>query len=206
MLTLNKKMVLLSVLVVIIIAATGLYFVQASADESGHPYFPLKSGNQWVYKIKMADGTEVVRHIAASKPVDGKLRMVLLLNLTPVAEIHYDNNEQGLFKVKEISAAGTKNYEPPQQVLPAKLKVGEAWSWQSADQKSKETSKITATETVKLATGTYDTFVVEYSGERDGVPYSGKTWFAKGVGYVKYEESSEGKTIKAELADIKLVK
>ena len=73
--------------------------------------------------------------------------------------------------------------------------------------KMKETSKVLATEKVTVAAGTFETLLIQCQGIDDkGVAYDEKTWYAKGIGYVKDENLIEGKTYISELTEYNIAK
>ena len=90
-----------------------------------------------------------------------------------------------------------------QPLLIPKMSVGASWKWESADKKRRESSKVVGTEKVTVPAGTFETLVVQYEGVSDsGKAYLDKTWYAKGIGYVKDVMTIDGKATTLELYQV----
>jgi hypothetical protein len=196
------------ILLLAITLSLGIYYAWAAEPGSDGPgYYPLKTGNKWLYKETAPDGT-VIRHL--EEVLDGgqdAVRVGMSLNENPFAEIHYRLTDDGIFKIKMISAYGVDEAKPYQKVLPATIKTGYAWNWKSESKKAKETAKIVGFEKVTVPAGTFDAVLVRYEGNaEDETVYTEKTWFVAGIGYVKSVSVVNGETTTLELADYKLAK
>lgn len=200
----NKKYVVLTGITLIAILGLGLYFVNA-AEAGYHPYYPLKPGNQWLYRMILPDKNEVIRTVGVTTPEKEISRMLVLINKNPFAEIHFVQTSKGIFKVKEISGSGINSVDPFQMIIPVDVKAGMTWNWESADKKSKEAAKVIGFEKVTVPAGTYDALLIEYTGNSEGVSYVEKAWFVKDIGNVKTVSTSTDKTTTLELISYKFL-
>lgn len=170
-------------------------------------YFPLNPGNVWIYK-RTAIGETNLFKIKVTEPENGNPKIIVYYpNGNPRNFVYYSENLQGLFKTKEMGASGSFEYHPLWQVLSSTMKVGDTWSWESGNNKMKESAKVVAAEKVTVPAGTFNTLLVKCTGVyHNGVPYTVKTWYAKGIGYVKDEFIIAGQTILSELSEYQLAK
>jgi hypothetical protein len=171
-------------------------------------YFPLNPGSTWTYKVSTVGGTDSALHkIKATESENNPQLIVYDSKNNPQVFIYYTENEQGLFKTKMMGPSGIIEYKPAWLVLSSKMNVGATWSWESSDHKMKETSKVLAGEKVTVAAGTFETILIVCDGvDEQGNAYTEKTWYAKGVGYVKDENTFAGKTNITELTEYNIVK
>ncbi|HBE76299.1 MAG TPA: hypothetical protein DDW65_00725 [Firmicutes bacterium] len=172
-------------------------------------YFPLKPGNTWIYQLTLSGSSKTIQQkIKVSDPEDGNPKLIVYdPNANPQIFVYYVENQQGLFKTKEMGPSGILQYKPLWQVLGAKINIGASWSWESEDHKMKETAKVTAAEKVTVPAGAFETILIEYSGiSQNNTAYTDKTWYAKGVGYVKDELTMDGKTLTSQLSEYQLAK
>ncbi len=200
-----KKIGVLSILAVILLSI-GTWVVLAE-DTGGEAieYFPLKEKNFWAYKISLPNNETYSQIVAVNSQIGQNIRAVVLINQMPWMEIAYIVNEEGLFRTKQISAQGVEVIEPRQMVLASKLNAGVNWNWEAADQKGKETARVIGKEKVTVPVGTFDALLVQYEGVyKDGTVYLEKTWFVKGIGYIKVESSAGDQTITKELVEYKV--
>jgi hypothetical protein len=199
----------------IVIIMVGLAFgisgimVFGAGSNDAQAYFPLKTGNTWIYQLTLSGSSKTIQQkIKVSDPEDGNPKLIVYdPNANPQIFVYYVENQQGLFKAKEMYTTGIFQYKPLWQVLGAKINIGASWSWESEDHKMRETAKVTAAEKVTVPAGTFETILIEYSGiSQNGAAYTDKTWYAKGVGYVKDELNMDGKTLTSQLSEYQLVK
>jgi hypothetical protein len=165
-------------------------------------YFPLNTGTNWLYKRTVKDNVAFFK-IKVTDPENGNPKIIVYdPNGTPRDYVYYIQNQQGLFKAKEIGSGGVFEYHPLWQVLNANMKVGTAWNWNSSTDKMKESAKVIGVDKVTVPAGTFDTIVVECTGnDQSGVAYTDKTWYTKGVGYVKDELIVADITVLSELCE-----
>jgi hypothetical protein len=196
------------ILLLVIVLSLGVYSAWAAESENdGAGYYPLKAGNKWAYKETAPDGKVIHHQEEVFSGGQDTVRVVMALNGKVIAEIHYHLTGEGIFKTKMISAYGVDESKPYQKVLPARISAGYAWSWESESKKAKETAKVVGFEKVAVPAGTFDALLVQYDGNADdGTAYTEKTWFVKGIGYVKSVSTVQGETTTMELADYRMVK
>ena len=201
----NKRFLTGFLFLTVLSLGIGALLVYGANSGDAEAYYPMKTGSLWSYKVTLPDKTTYSQIMEVSDPDDKYIRQVAYVNNQPAAIAYFIQNEQGILKTKEIYASGTLKFEPMQMVLPANLKVGSTWSWLSVDQKAKETGIVVAEEKVTVTAGTFDTILIQSDGvDKDGVAYVDRTWFAKGIGYVKNEVVANGETVTRELVEYKL--
>jgi hypothetical protein len=196
------------ILAVFVLITSGIMIFGANSGDAAE-YYPLHPGNTWIYKLSMLGNTQTVQEkIKVTDPEDGNPKIIIYdPKGNPRVFVYYEQNQQGLFKVKEMDPSGINQYHPLMPMLSAKMNVGTYWSWESDDHKMKETDKVTAVEKVTVPAGTFETILIECSGVgANNVAYLEKTWWAKGVGYVKDELTTDGNTFIRDLSEYQLVK
>lgn len=165
-------------------------------------YFPLKARNYWAYKMSLPDNKVYSQIVLVNSNSGQDIRTVVIINQMPQMEVVYKLNEQGLFRTKQISAEGVNTLKPMQTVLPSKLAPGSVWNWEANEGAGKEVAKVVGFEKVTVPVGTFEALLVLYEGVfDDGAAYSEKTWFVKGVGYVKAVTTIGETTITKELLE-----
>jgi hypothetical protein len=170
-------------------------------------YYPLKTGNKWIYNVSLPDGSSYKQTVTVLDPEKKKIRERITYEDNLLAELHFTETNQGLYKMEEVSQSGVLSFDPYQMVLSSKLIVGSSWSWESKDGKMKETAKVIATEKVTVPAGEFTALVVQCEGiDETGISYVDKTWYVKKVGYVKHVYSADGKIANLELAEYTLAK
>jgi hypothetical protein len=196
------------ILMLAIVLSLGVYYVWAK--ESGDAeagYYPLQAGNQWTYKETNFNGTVDYRQEKVFDGENDTVRVGMISNGVSFAEIHYRLTVDGIYKTKVISAYGVDDSKPYQKILPVRISAGYTWNWESENQTAKETARVVGFEKVTVPAGTFDAVLIEYDGNyEDGTAYTDKTWFVKGIGYVKNVSTLKGETTTLELTEYKLAK
>lgn len=157
-----------------------------------------------VYKTKGMPGgdEETTRTIRVAKDETGKyqLHCTWTGRLAEYGEEVYTITPDGLLETKALD----DDVKPPFIYLPATMEVGKSWSFSFQLDKAEslgkvkiqQTSKIAKKESIKVAMGTYDAFVLVEKAVLTGKDRTGKTesktWFAPGVGVVKAVYTSSG--------------
>lgn len=195
----------LILIVVLLSVGAGLFVVMGGNSRDDALYFPLKTDNHWVYKVTLPDNTNYRQDLVVLAPDGNNLKLQVVVNGSPYAEISYQVGDKGLLKLKQISPNGINQYEPGQLGLGSDLSVGASWEWKAKDSKMWLKARVVKAEKVTVMAGTFDTILVRTEGlGEDGKLYTDDTWYAKGVGYVKSVRTSEGKTQTEELTVYKL--
>ena len=195
---------LISLLAVLLMLIIVDWPVLATIDVGGEAleYFPLKARNYWAYKVSLPDNKAYSQIVLVNSNSGQDIRTVVFINQMPQMEVVYKSDGQGLFRTKQISAEGVNTLSPMQTVLPSEVSLGSVWSWEATEGPGKEIAKVVSFEKVTVPVGTFEALLVQYEGVfNDGVAYSEKTWFVKGVGYVKAVTTVGGTTITKELLD-----
>lgn len=199
----NKISFIFLIIVLLLVMNTLVVF---AADNGGEAfeYYPLKTQNYWSYKVTLPNNEAYSQILFVNSQVGQDVRVVVLINQMPLMEIGYTLNEEGLFRTKQISPNGVVTLDPKQMVLASKLNPGMSWNWESADKKERESVKVIGVEKVTVPAGTFDALLVQYEGVyTDGTAYIEKTWFVKGIGYVKAVTSRANQTDTKELLEYK---
>jgi hypothetical protein len=204
----RKLKVWAGILMLAIVLSLGVYYAWAKeSGDAGAGYYPLKEGNKWAYKETFSNGMVIHHQEEVFNGGQDTVRVGLALDGKPYAEIHYRLTDDGIYKIKVISANGVDDSKPYQKILPARINAGYTWYWESESKKAKETAKVIGVEKVTVPAGTFDAVLIEYDGNyENGAVYTDKTWFVKGIGYVKNVSTAGGETTTLELADYKLAK
>ncbi|NLY76032.1 MAG: hypothetical protein GX075_12140 [Firmicutes bacterium] len=194
------KRILWLVLVVLLAVTGGLPVGAEGIGGEAYDYFPLIPMNIWLYKVSLTEEKVFSQLVVVNGQTGQDIKTTVFFNKTPVMEVTYIYNEDGLFRTKQISAEGVETLNPKQMVLASKLAVGTGWDWKAADGQAKETTKVIGFEEVIVPAGTFQTLLVQYEGvDKSGAEFREKAWFAKGVGYVKAVTVIGGETITKEL-------
>lgn len=169
----------------------------AATDTS---YYPLEVGNRWEYRITInGSPTSIIQMIGVISVKNGEARLGFVRNGFAMAEVCYTQNKSGIFKTKQITAFGTTNYQPAQPLVTSNMSVGTGWNWEADDKTKKESVKVVSTEKVTVPAGTFDALVLNYEGVEGKEDYTEKTWFVKGIGYVKNIQVDKKQTVITEL-------
>ena len=175
-----KRLAGLSALTVLI-AGLSLTAQEAAAPAT-HPYYPLKTGSKWTYKVQggpitmEVKGTEKVGQASGFKievMAGNKVSATEVIGVTPDGVVRYN--------VNGVAA------EPPVLFLPTDPEAKKEWTVDSkgGGQPLKGTFRASK-EKVTVPAGTYDTIHVKGTGMQVGNTSSDiDYWFAKDVGIVK---------------------
>ena len=196
----------LILIVILLSVGAGLFVVMGGTQRDDALYFPLKTDNHWVYKVTLPNNTEIRQDLVVLAPDGNNLKLQVVVNGSPYAEITYQVGDKGLLKLKQISSSGVNQYDPGQLGLSNKLSAGSTWEWKAKDGKMWLKARVVKAEKVTVLAGTFDTILVRTEGlGEDGKIYTDDTWYAKGVGCVKSVRTYEGQTQTEEMTVYKLV-
>jgi hypothetical protein len=149
-------------------------------------YFPTKLGAKWVYVS--AGGKKEVRSVTAVADKDGAKVVTVSVN----GETRkYQVSEDGVFLV----AYGKDKYDPPECLL--KLPHADGAKWDLVPQKfgpQAGTFEAFGPERIEVPAGKYSAIRVESFAGIPNVGFFEKTWYAKGVGVVKFARSLQSPT------------
>lgn len=197
-------------------AAIGLALALAAAGCSKSSYFPLDSGYSWTHRITFEPAVPnartpppfegVIRNLAA-QPFDG---MESVTQVASVGDNHSETVLRGDSTGVRVLATKRADQEEPERkeglryLLRYPVKVGSEWADEAEPRFFEEsyevagTSRVAAIETVTVPAGTYSeaakvvfqgSDVVELpGGGRQEVTIYATSWYAPGVGLVRYEQ------------------
>jgi hypothetical protein len=200
----------------LLVTATNLVAATAFAG-CDHPYFPAAKGEKYVYRTSGIDVTEVVTGI------EGETVSFEVTTGTGTTA-HKSNvletcNAEGITATAAHTGNGTElktiKHSGADFGPAAQMKVGGTWTFQDTTElvrngltvttDKKSTSKVVASEKIKVPAGEYETLKIEteidqtltMSGKgADKIPksppshYKAESWIAKGVGLVKKQSIS----------------
>jgi len=178
-----KRLAGLSALAVLIVGVS--LPAQEAAAPTTHPYYPIKVGSEWTYKVQ---GGPIKMKITGTEKVGqatGYKIEVTAGNKVSATEV-VGVTEKGVFRYSVNGVAA----EPPIMFLPTDPDATKSWEINSktagqGGQPLKGEFKISK-EKVTAGTATYDTIHVKGSGMTVGSTTSDiEYWFAKDVGIVK---------------------
>lgn len=186
-------------ILVLLCGLVGFSVVHGADSGDVRAYFPLKVGNKWMYEVTLPDKNKVTQIIGIVPYEGDTFKMGVMFNDHPVEDVHFRETEKGIFKVKEITGAGTINYDPEQPLLPAKITAGSSWEWVSKVNNMKEKVTITSLkEKVEVPAGKFDAILVKSEGvDGTDASYIDLAYYVKGVGMVKevFTASNQTRTI-----------
>jgi hypothetical protein len=195
----------LAYLALVLPLALALGGVGRTADDKAAetPYFPLKVGDSWTYK--MGD-TRFTRKVAKVEDVDGQpcaLIETTIGNRVASSE-RIAVKADGVYRYTTDDNKDHK-FEPPLCFLKLPVKTGETWKVESsvAGTGKKVTGTFTTGEVAELKVGDkkYEKVVTVSSNDYDagGTKTKVTYYFAKDVGVVKQTVSVEGQEVVMEL-------
>ena len=173
-----KRLAGLAALAVLTVAVT----LPAQDAPATHPFFPLKPGAEWTYKVQ---GGPIKVKVAGPE----KVGMVSGFKLETSA-----GNKVSATEVVAITPEGVKrlsvnnlNPDPPILFLPADVEATKSWDIDSkAGMQTIKGKFTTSKEKVTVPAGTYDAIHVRGADMQiGGTATTVEYWFAKDVGIVK---------------------
>lgn len=171
----------------ILVLALSLGLLAAEPD-----YFPLRAGMTWVYEFK---GAQVFDYTVAVARVEGNRALMRTIMPQVLTMEWYQKDEQGLDLTGLEDPDGTRfDYKPSRPYLRQPLKPGTTWTWTGKlgpRGPMTDSNKILATAQVKVPAGTYTCLVVETKTTESGGELKQTSYYAAGVGLVKYVSQSK---------------
>ena len=92
------------VVAITLLSIGGAYVLAAVDAGDAALYYPLKPGNYWVFKGTFPDKSTFLYKTQVVKDDGDYKRVIVSDSAAPIADVYYLTNNQGLFKVKEITA------------------------------------------------------------------------------------------------------
>lgn len=164
-------------------------------------YFPLKPGAAWTYRMSSGQAMEV--KVVGTSNVGGQACAVVQTNLGPQKSVeHQAVTRDGLTAFKVENAAGVFEYPTP--ILRAKLPFTKGDTWQIRLQEGAQLNTYVylteGEEKIKVAAGDFDAWKVVATLRLPQGQAVMSSWYAKGVGLVKYVYEVNGQPMSAELS------
>jgi hypothetical protein len=169
------------------------------------PYYPLKVGNTWTYKL---NDTHFTMKVAKFEDIDKQscARLEMLSGDNVKAVEHIAVTSEG---VKRFQFDG-KKADPPVLFLKTQPKAGETWEVNSKIGTEKLTGTFKIGEEAKVAVGgkTYENVITSSSDNLDanGLKISFTYYFAKDVGMIKQVITVNGVKVEIELEKFEAAK
>lgn len=163
---------------------------QKSKSESAADYFPLRVGDSWTYR-NTEEGGYTLKVLSEQPQEGGAVRFVVeMLAGVKVNNTYSKANGWVLFHAESYPEhEGLQaTYDPPKQLLPNPLVVGQKWEWSGKDPtqvEHRESSRVVGVETVTVPAGKFRAMKVVTEIAGASVPLIRTSWYADGVGLVK---------------------
>jgi hypothetical protein len=175
-------------------------------DKKTPNYYPLNVGNQWTYKVSVAENSANVQsRIVKMENIDNHdlARLEATVNNSIVAVEHLRQTEQGIFRYRNNGI----DINPPLLLLkyPVNIKSKEPMKWSGALKGGSEKGTYTAEateESVEVPFGKYQAIRVVIKleqGKGPGQTVNTTYWFVKDIGFVKQTVEAGGLSILMEL-------
>jgi hypothetical protein len=153
-------------------------------------YFPLRVGDSWTYR-NTEEGGYTLKVLSEEPHEGGTVRFVVeLLSGVKVNNTYSKANGWVLFHGETYPEhEGLQaTYDPPKQLLPNPLIVGQKWEWTGKDptqMEHHESNRVVGVETVTVPAGKFRAMKVVSEISGASVPLIRTSWYADGVGLVK---------------------
>ena len=153
-------------------------------------YFPLRVGDSWTYR-NTEEGGYTLKVLSEEPHEGGTVRFVVeLLSGVKVNNTYSKANGWVLFHAENYPEhEGLQaTYDPPKQLLPNPLVVGQKWEWSGRDPtqvEHRESNRVVGVETVTVPAGKFRAMKVVSEISGASVPLIRTSWYAVGVGLVK---------------------
>jgi hypothetical protein len=170
-----------------------LFLQSALAKPKPEPtadYFPLRVGDSWTYR-NIEEGGYTLKVLSEEPHEEGTVRFVVeLLSGVKVNNTYSKANGWVLFHGETYPEhEGLQaTYDPPKQLLPNPLVVGQKWEWSGKDPtqvEHRESSRVVGVENVTVPAGKFRAMKVVSEITGASVPLIRTSWYAEGVGLVK---------------------
>jgi hypothetical protein len=180
----------------IVFSVAALLFLQ-SASAKPKPkagpaadYFPLRVGDSWTYR-NTEEGGYTLKVLSEEPHEGGTVRFVVeMLSGVKVNNTYSKANGWVLFHGETYPEhEGLQaTYDPPKQLLPNPLVVGQKWEWTGKDptqMEHHESHRVVGVETVTVPAGKFRAMKVVSEITGASAPLIRTSWYAEGVGLVK---------------------
>ena len=153
-------------------------------------YFPLRVGDSWTYR-NTEEGGYTLKVLSEEPHEGGAVRFVVeLLSGVKVNNTYSKANGWVLFHAETYPEhEGLQaTYDPPKQLLPNPLVVGQKWEWSGKDPtqvEHHESNRVVGVETVTVPAGKFRAMKVVSEITGASMPLVRTSWYAEGVGLVK---------------------
>jgi hypothetical protein len=165
-------------------------------------YYPLEAGFVWHYLEpgERLDAPMIVReNLGATALKDQEYFLVRVYGRQSLTVYYFQETRQGIFLVREDHEEMVLSYEPPRQLYPSRLEVGEMWHGSSTVRLIEEDhevgsltlsyrASVVRQQTVTVAGQTYRAFVVAFEEQYGDRLISTEVWLVPFVGEVRSKE------------------
>jgi DUF3108-like len=165
-------------------------FAGKPKSKLGADYFPLRVGDSWTYR-NTEEGGYTLKVLSEEPHEGGTVRFVVeLLSGVKVDNTYSKANSWVLFHAETYPEhEGLQaTYDPPKQLLPNPLVVGQKWEWTGKDPtqvEHRESNRVVGVETVTVPAGKFRAMKVVSEITGASAPLIRTSWYADGVGLVK---------------------
>ena len=156
-------------------------------------YFPLRTGNSWMYQSTTADGKHSEFTIKvlneATENGDTQYLVETVSTFQPIHDWYSKPSGWVLLHKEEYVKSGTKGeFQPTRQLLKNPLADGDSWTWKGKGMMGldiEESNRVSGPETVSVPAGKFSAMKVTTQVVQGGSPVTKTYWYAPGVGLVK---------------------
>jgi hypothetical protein len=180
-------MFLLTLLTVTVVAQKSKAPVKAPAPD----YFPLRVGDSWKYRNTSGESEFTLKVVSAEKQADGTMLYLIEKLAGAKIQLWYSKTSEWVLQHRESypEHEGLEiKYAPAKQYLRNPLVAGAKWNWagKSVTQNDlNESHQVIGPEMVEVPAGKFMAMKI-VSQISEASPKTVTTWYAKGVGMVKY--------------------
>jgi hypothetical protein len=179
-----------------VLGVAALLFLQSASakpkpkSEPTADYFPLRVGDSWTYR-NTEEGGYTLKVLSEEPHEGGTVRFVVeFLSGVKVNNTYSKAKGWVLFHGETYPEhEGLQaTYDPPKQILPNPLVVGQKWEWSGKDPtqvEHRESNRVVGVETVTVPAGKFRAMKVVSEITGASVPLIRTSWYAAGVGLVK---------------------
>lgn len=154
-------------------------------------YFPVRSGLSWVYQFKGRQSFDYTVEVVKNEGNRALVRTTMPQVLT---QEWYEVDAGGIVLTGMEDPDGEQAlYQPARPYLRFPMKPGTSWAWTGRLGRSSEitdSNRILASAQVKVPAGTFTCLVVETITTQSGGTLNQTSYYAPGVGLVKYVSES----------------
>jgi hypothetical protein len=165
-------------------------------------YYPFEAGFIWRYLEpgERLDAPMLVReNLGTTALGDEVYQLIRIYGRQAMTVQYYQSTEQGISLAREDHETFVLTYNPPREVYPSQLEVGQSWQGSSGVRLLKENREVATLllvyhasvireQVVTIQQQTFTAFVIAFEDQYGDKLVSGERWFVPFVGEVRTRE------------------